>query len=102
MRLSKTVRESMIMNGNRNPPAKPQTKEFKERERKDRNKRKAANKIVYRFDYPEGTVRVNPKKVKSARRARPQNWKAKMGQYVFKYHSSNEYNPHECRRQGKR
>ena len=53
MRLSRTVRALMIMNGNKNAPAKPLSKEAKERERKDRNKRKAASKIVYRFDQPE-------------------------------------------------
>ena len=42
----------MVMNGNKNKPKKP-SKEDKERRRKERNKRKAASKIIYRFDQPE-------------------------------------------------
>lgn len=39
----------MILNGNKNQPAKPPTKEAIERSRKARNKRKTASKIVYRY-----------------------------------------------------
>lgn len=53
MRLSKTVRASMILYGNHNPPTKPLSESDKEFRRKDRNKRKAARKIVYRYDQPE-------------------------------------------------